>query len=378
MRHFVRAFLGASVVAFGAAGIGCAGSEDASEDVPVWRLEEIARVGGSDEGLGSFNVIGDLQLAPDGRLWVLDRQVQSLRLFDADGAPLREVARRGAGPGELGKVAGFRLAPGGGVVVRDYANGRILRFTAEGESAGEQRSDLFGGANWDGMVDAEGRTLELVTVFRGKEQSELMQLRRSADLRSADTAAFPAACRIERDDRNSIVFKGGFVYTVPLTARSVSAFADDGALWCGSTDEYRLMRFAFGDTVPELEVRGDGMRLPIAPSARDSALRILGSALAKGGSGAARPDASLLPTEHGPVHALLTDDERRLWVLRGAAGGRLALDVWDPSGRRVATVPTVMSAESPPIVRVQGDRIALVVLDADDLPTIVVARIVRP
>lgn len=366
------------LLALGVVGSACAGGADGPSDVAEWRLEEIARVGGSDEGLGSFNVIGDLQLAPDGRLWVLDRQLQSLRLFGPDGTPIKEVARRGGGPGELGKVAGFRLAPGGGVVVRDYANGRIVRFAADGEHAGEQRGDLFGGSQWDGMVDAEGRTLEVVTVFRGKAQSEPMILRRSLDLQHADTAAFPAACAIERTSRNTLFFKGGATFAIPLTARTISAFALDGALWCGNTEEYRLMRFDFGDSVPDLEIRGAGARVPIVASMRDSALRVLGQALAKSGASAPRIDPSVVPTDHGPVHAVLTDDQRRLWVLRGAPGGRLALDVWDPSGRQVAELRTEMSAASPPFVRVQGDGIAMVVLDEDDLPTIVVSRIVRP
>ena len=311
-------------LAFAAAATACASGADVGAGAAVWRLEELARVGGSDEGLGSFNVIGDMQLAPDGRLWVLDRQVQSLRLFEADGAPLKEVARRGSGPGELGKVAGFRLAPGGGVVVRDYANGRVLRFTAAGEAAGEQRSDLFGGVSWDGVIDAEGRTLELVTVFQGKTQSELMQLRRSRGPSAVLTprpsrrrarSSGPTGTRSSSRAASSTPFRSPRAASVRSRTTVHSGAGAPTSTDCGVSRSATPCR--------ELVVGGEGVRLPIATQRATPPCGCSRSALAKGGAGEPRSNRSLAPADHGPVHALLTDDERRLWVLRGAtqAGG---------------------------------------------------------
>lgn len=57
------------------------------------------------------------------------------------------------------------LAFGGSVVVRDYADGRIARFAADGAHAGEERGELCGGSQWDGMVDAEGEDVRAMVVL---------------------------------------------------------------------------------------------------------------------------------------------------------------------------------------------------------------------
>ena len=79
---------------------------------------------------------------------------------------------------------------------------------------------------------------------------------------------------------------------------------------------------------------------------------------------------------HFRVTYFEADDRDRLWVMRETRDGKAELDVWDASGRRIATLAPGFRALSFPLMRTRGDRLALVQLDEDDLPTIVIYRIV--
>jgi len=342
-----------------------------------WRLQEIARIGGADEGLASFNQIGDIHLGADGKVWVLDFQTQSLRLFGADGAPIKEVARRGRGPGELARANGVRPGPDGRMYVRDYSNVRIAVYDADGTTLTSHLVAASGyGWLWDGGVDAQHRVVERTTVRRGEEYVTVI-LRRSADFASADTTEVPARCAIPNERKGSIQGKSGFV-AVPFAPRLLMKFGRSGATWCGSTDEYRLRRFAWGSPAAELELTRAVPRVPIAKAERDAEIARVDSFLVRIGGPVDPWKPSEVARDRGPVVAFEADDQDRLWVLRELPNGQTEFDVWDTRGRHIASLPSPLKYGFLPLFRVHGDRVAMVVLDEDDLPTIVVSRIVRP
>lgn len=342
-----------------------------------WRLQEIARVGGSDEGLASFNDIRDLQLDDKGQLWVLDFQLSSLRLFGADGRPIKEVARRGAGPGELGRTNGFRPLPDGRLVARDYSNRRWTLFAPDGSFASQARGDFTSyGYRWEAGVDREGRVVEQTSVRRG-DSGALVLVRWSADFTRADTTEFPTGCVDGEMPPSGIEGKSGFV-GIPFAPRVVSTLSPTGALWCASTDGYVVRRIPFGANAADRELKRTVPRVPIARAVRDSAIAAVQEFLVKIGGPVKPWNPATVARDRGPIVALETDEQDRLWVLRETPQGPLELDVWDARGAHVASLPVPLTYQYSPLFRIRGDRIAMVVLDADDLPTIVMARIVRP
>lgn len=342
-----------------------------------WRLQEIARIGGADEGLASFNQIGDLQLDDQGRVWVLDFQTQSLRLFAADGSPIKEVARRGRGPGELAKANGVRRGPDGRMYARDYSNSRISVFSADGASLSGHAVAATGyGYRWEGVIDAQHRVVERTTIRRGTDFT-WVTLRRSADFQRADSSEFPKRCVDATERKNYIEGKSGSV-AIPFMPRMLTTLARSGAIWCASTDAYRIRRFEFGSEVPALELIRDTPRVPIATAARDSAIAHVEEFLKKIGGPVDPWKPSQVPRDRGALVGFEADEQDRLWVLRETPAGLLEFDVWDASGRRIATLAAPMKYEYGPLFRILGDRVAMLVLDEDDLPTVVVSRIVRP
>jgi sugar lactone lactonase YvrE len=339
-----------------------------------WRLDEIARIGGDDEGLASFNEIIDVQLGNDGKIWVLDRQTQSLRLFAADGTPIKEVARRGRGPGELSNANGVRRGPDGRMWVRDHSNQRLTSYGPDGTLIGQHMVPSHGyGWRWDGALDSEGRVLDIIGVRRG-ERYERVITRYRPDLSQADTIALPTTCSDLPPPRSSIAAVRGYI-TFPFAARFVMVPSSDGALWCANSDEYRPRRFPFGAARHDRELLLTPPRVPIPRAERDSAIAAVDSFLARQG-GAIEPwPKGDVPRDRGAFGWMEVDDQGRLWVRRELPDRSYEFDVWDVTGRRIAVVPAPGGADFMPLYRVVGDRLVTIVTDEDDLPYVVVYRI---
>jgi len=77
-----------------------------SQGVQPLKLRELWRVGGEDEDL-IFGRIADLEMHPDGSVYVLDNQLCQVVVISADGEHLRDISREGDGPGELRQPTGL-------------------------------------------------------------------------------------------------------------------------------------------------------------------------------------------------------------------------------------------------------------------------------
>src|SRR6187551_3395842 len=77
-----------------------------SASVPQLTLVEELRIGGAEEGPASFTTIAGLGFDAEGRIWVLDRQTQELRVFGRNGEFVRNIGQRGSGPGEFQEING--------------------------------------------------------------------------------------------------------------------------------------------------------------------------------------------------------------------------------------------------------------------------------
>src|SRR4029434_10624526 len=68
-----------------------------------WTLKETLRIGGAEAGPASFNQVRAVDVDAKGRILVMDRQTQDIRMFAPDGKHLRTIGGQGAGPGALKK-----------------------------------------------------------------------------------------------------------------------------------------------------------------------------------------------------------------------------------------------------------------------------------
>jgi hypothetical protein len=110
---------------------------------PAWgatpRLVEELRIGvaeGDEQYM--FGRIEGFAIAPGGGIVVGDDQVPVLRMYDARGRYLRDIGRRGEGPGEYRSIAGLGTLPDGRIALWDN---RIQRLTVYGPD-GKYRSSF--------------------------------------------------------------------------------------------------------------------------------------------------------------------------------------------------------------------------------------------
>ena len=107
----------------------------------VWggtaRLVEEASIGAVDAAgaadeylLGSVNALA----VGENRIYVLDRQVPTIRVYDFEGRYIRDIGREGSGPGEYRQPESLAVHPvDGRFFVRTPQNARINVYSREGE-----------------------------------------------------------------------------------------------------------------------------------------------------------------------------------------------------------------------------------------------------
>jgi sugar lactone lactonase YvrE len=332
----------------------------------AWRAVEEARLGRADgAGAEVFAMPAALEVDAAGRLYVLDAQAGEVRVFAPDWTHLRSFGRPGAGPGELAQAMGMTFAPDGTLWVVDPGNARFTVFDTAGTVvATHRRPNGFAVYPWPGRFDRAGR---LWDVAQGGGLGAAPALVRME----------PGTGRTERFPLPAFTpdqFTRGADLTarVPFSPELAWALDDEGRVWSGVTDRYRLrLHRPGGDTM--LVIERAARPVDVTAAERDSVPASLKWFTDQGG----RVDLGRVPRSKPAFASVRTDDRGWLWVRPALPAGerRAAFDVFDPQGRyggRV-TLPVEVPDEMPLVVR--GDRIYAVTLAEAGYPQVVRLRI---
>ncbi len=352
--------------------LACAGGPAAESSTSQWILTEVARYGGAEEGLASFNVVLDLQFAHDASLWVLDGQTQTIRRFDAGSGAATLVAGRGKGPGELEMANGVRRAPDGEMWARDFGNNRLSRYTSDGRFRGQHilppHSYEY---RWGATVDSSGRVIDLLYVPDADSMKRAI-VSFGADGSAPDTSDFPLACSDVPPAVPNIPGRDGGFVSLPYAADLLVRLSAQGELWCGRSDQYAFRRFQRVRASHVAQVSSDSATVPVSEAARDSAIATTEEELRRIGGPATPWNHDLVPRTRPAIRSLATDDEDRLWVLRDRVDGSVGFDVWDSEGRRLATAEIPPSLRPASTFRVHRGKLAIIVRDQDDVPSVAI------
>lgn len=230
-----------------------------------WRLVPELTIGARD-GEFAFGDVADVARGPDGRLFVLDRQEQRVRIFGPDGGPLGALGGEGEGPGEFRRAARLFPLVDGGVAVAEGLPARLHFFGADGTYRRTRRlaevrpgSPAPAFAAW--WVTAEGEAYAHLSRFAagpdGGPQSHLLRLPEDAP---ADTLAklsgvFPV------DPRKIRI----------LDPRWVWAVRGDGGFFLSPGLPYEVRVHGRGGAL-ELLVRRPLAPIPVTAAAREAVL----------------------------------------------------------------------------------------------------------
>lgn len=349
------------------------------DSVSAWRVVEDLRIGSADGDEGAaFSRIGALAVDDAGHIYVLDRQAQDVRVFDADGRHLRTLGGKGGGPGEFRQASGLAIDSAGRLWVVDPTSRRYTVFAPDGNLAGEYRREANAtGFDWHGGF-ASGAFWDSWGVY---DPPGDVSTRRTGFFRFDSAGSYPDTLLLpsfaEESYLVTFAISGGtgrMHVQVPFTAEELLAFDARGSVWRAVSDAYRVTQMALtGDTVRV--VSRDYDRLPVTPEERERALERLQGPMAAAN---AALDASRIPESKPALLDIVVDDQGFLWGAPYDTGGRTALrlDVFDPEGRYLGQALTAMRSwrRSPrPVIR--GGYFYYVEADSLDVPYVVRARI---
>lgn len=180
----------ASPLVHDSAGVRIVENRNSMSPTLSWTIEPDLRIGvESGNELLELGEIGDIAVADDGTILVLDWGASVVRSFDHDGNPLSVTGGSGSGPGEFSTlVRRIVLGPDETYWVPDRSNVRVSRFSLDGEFLTSFRLDLVEGEplewastrsgnllvrrrissnGWDGLLSLQttGTVADTVLVF---------------------------------------------------------------------------------------------------------------------------------------------------------------------------------------------------------------------
>lgn len=353
----------------------------ASSPGEFWHLEEVVRIG-APNGVGPevFGRIADVEIGPDGNIYVVDQQAAEVRSFDLEGNHVRTIGREGEGPGEFQSPSAAAFSPSGVLWVADGQ--RYTSFGREGELRNVYTTGIRGSLR-PGQLRApvEGQLVDLA-FLRVREDGvdgsvRVRGLGPGAVVWSfSDSAVLVDSVAFGDDWRPPSLTqtRGGTTTSmvVPEAPQRVFEPSERDIIWTGIGDDYAVHAVTMeGDTV--LTVRREVSPEPLTEGDSDRLHRWL----ERMGEQGFATDRSQLPQYYPFFDRIVAADDGTVWLYREWAEGGF-FDVFDESGRYLGEVRTHLNAgpfgTHPSI---SGEHVAGVVLDSLDVPRVEVFRIVR-
>lgn len=329
-----------------------------------------------DEALGQtpFGRITDIELGPDGHLYVLDGLNRTIRVFDTAGTEVRSFGKQGQGPGELERPAYMFWGPGGRLWVLDQGNGRLTAFSVDGnveETVLPRGLPLLFpfavGYSPDGTLRMVGATSpDLSNLTAGSVAARVDG--GEATLLTEAALPFVEWPLLFEHRTESMVF----AVPVPFGGEPQYAFDESGALWYAHTAKPEVQRLTEAGEI-SLTITVDASSAPVTAADRAEALASPElDEVTSVGTAAVQELEELIPESHPPLEGFFFDDLGNVWVIQGAEGssaGTQAIDVFNADGVNVGQARLMVSAQPRP--RVRNGVLAAVIRDELDVESVV-------
>jgi len=353
-------------------------------DSAGWRLVPELQVGEAEgDAATTFGSVSGLAVDGAGRIYVLDRQANELRIFDRRGAHVRTVGRAGGGPGEYTSANGLLWLSPDTLVVVDQQGARYSILTADGNFVRSvpRRINSFSWAFAGGT--SGGRIYEIGSAGEGKDRHPALlgaSLAGDGGAAGGGPAHGPAADTIplpsvEGPDYQSFEVHNGssmMMMGVPFTPTAAYHLDGRGGIWQGNGSRFRLVRSTLaGDTTTE--IRLDAAPVPVTPAEIQEWESNPSIARFKQMGG--RVDEGRIPRVKPFFTALYADPDGYLWVSVPGGPKEVAFALFDPTGRYLGRLKTTGLTRDviPPVVR--NGRLYLVGRDETDVERVYVYRI---
>jgi hypothetical protein len=85
------------------------------------------------DSAASIGDVSGIAVGPDGRVYVWDPATPALWLINPDGTGLRRLGRKGSGPGEYQRMSGLAVSRDSGILLWDEGNSRVNLYDRDGQ-----------------------------------------------------------------------------------------------------------------------------------------------------------------------------------------------------------------------------------------------------
>jgi hypothetical protein len=128
------------------------------------RFEEEISFGGEETGPGTVFNPGPYAIDGTNHIYIVDAADSTIKVFGEDGGFLREIGRKGQGPGEFGQIYFLGFAPEGRLLVMDSQNRRTSFFGPGG--------DFLGSYQWMTLISIPHLILDATYIVQESVRGE--------------------------------------------------------------------------------------------------------------------------------------------------------------------------------------------------------------
>ncbi|MEZ4387087.1 MAG: 6-bladed beta-propeller [Candidatus Krumholzibacteriia bacterium] len=303
----------------------------------VLDAHELWRVGGDDEEV-LLGVVSELLTDAEGRLYVLDGQLQEIQVFDQDGAWLTTIGRAGEGPGEFRNAGDMFWSPSGQIGVIQNWPGKIVMLRTDG-SPGDQFALPYGkGGSLQAASRGAGQPGRIVLSGSAWTTEGNQQMQRSY-LKAYDQQGQELASFVEQSTEMAF---GDFAF-------KETSFSDFQRRWAASRDgrvaaaltfdAYRIHVWNADGSLDRIIERPEFANVKRTASEKDMFQQIYGR-ITSWNPGSTFEVADV----HQSIGRVFYHDDGSLWVQssrdqwRNEEPGYAGFDVFDAEGRYVQRV----------------------------------------
>ncbi|MDH5271152.1 MAG: 6-bladed beta-propeller, partial [Candidatus Krumholzibacteria bacterium] len=304
------------------------------------KLPELWRLGGdTDDEDEFFGVISDIDIYANGDVYLLDSQLNEVKVYSKDGEFLRAMGREGEGPGEFRGPVAMYFTGDDKVAVLQAVPGKIVLLTLDGQPAGDgviPKTDDGGFQLLQGGEARGGNTV--LFMARTKFDQEANKWSRNGFLASVD-ASGKQLCEYASKDN-----------TINMSAAEMSDVAwdtferrwevgQDGKVYaCNSYENYEITVYNKAGGIDKV------IKREYKHTARpDNEKKFMETVM---GYWAQRiPNCKVTIADmNKDIDTIYVRDDGSIWVLSGAGARNLpkgtlgVFDVFNPDGQFVKTV----------------------------------------
>lgn len=306
-----------------------------AKGVRTARLTEVWRRGGEADDV-FFGAASSIKTGPGGQVLVLDTRLSEVKVLDAAGELVRTVGREGDGPGEARRPGDMFVAGDGSLCLLQGFPGRIVKVKADGTPAGEAKygTGTPGSGQFSvlirGLEHPAGMVLAGISMTFGNSSVSNQEY-------------FLSICGPDGSRRQQLLTKSSTVDYADFVLDEMAmdfvwqrlASAPDGRIFVApERNEYRVSVYG-NDGQPVREITRAYQSPARTPELKEQARQILE---AIGANYPTRPKRLQVEATAPAVAGMWVTADGRLWVLTGdeqpgrPKGTWCQLDVFAPDG----------------------------------------------